>query len=69
MSQESAVLARLERGPLTPLQALREIGCLRLGARIHRLRERGHLIDTDWVERGGKRYASYRLEKKRPTQC
>ena len=33
-----------EHGSITPLEAIREIGCLRLGARIYDLRERGYDI-------------------------
>lgn len=61
MSQKTKILKHLQRRPLTPLEALRRFGCLRLGARIHELREQGHEIETEWVERGGKRYAKYRL--------
>lgn len=61
MSQKTKILKHLQRKPLTPLEALRRFGCLRLGARIHELREQGHDIETEWVERGGKRYAKYRL--------
>lgn len=62
MSQEDAVLARLKKGPLTPLEALREIGTLRLGARIHNLRSKGYAISTDLIEVSGKkRVARYTL--------
>lgn len=44
------ILARLRRGPLTPLEAMREGLGMRLGARILELRERGHEIETKHVE-------------------
>jgi len=41
-SQNTLILGHLARGrSLTPLQALRLFDCLRLGGRIHELRERG----------------------------
>lgn len=53
-------------GSITPLDAIREFGILRLGARIFQLREAGYRIETDTEEsinRYGKtiRYARYRL--------
>lgn len=46
-SQNRLVLNHLKKvGPITPLQALRRYGILRLGARIHDLRESGHFILT-----------------------
>lgn len=61
MSQKDRILNHLKRRPLTPLQALNLYDCLRLGARVYELRNQGHQIDTEWVEKGGKRYARYRL--------
>jgi hypothetical protein len=67
MSQELKVLEMLKRGPVTPLQALRECGSLRLGARIHALRGKGYSIQTDMIEvSGNKRVARYTLKNKRP---
>lgn len=51
------------KGKISPLQALRDYSCLRLAAVVHRLRQAGHAIETDWREQGGTRYAVYRLEK------
>lgn len=61
MSQESQLIRHLKRGPITPLQALSRYGILRLAARINSLRGKGHKIDTQMIERDGKRYAKYRL--------
>jgi hypothetical protein len=44
MTQEEAVIARLKRGPLTSMQAIRELGITRLAARVATLRARGHKI-------------------------
>lgn len=61
MTQNERVLRRLKRKPLTPLLALRELGVMRLSARILELRKQGHDIQRRMVERGGKRYAAYWL--------
>lgn len=46
---------------ITPLEALNEYGCFRLGARIFDLKEQGLNIKTEMVERNGKRFAEYSL--------
>lgn len=65
--QNFLVLAALKRGPLTPLEALRRLGCERLAARIHELREMGHDINRTFVRvktRAGKvRVAKYALNR------
>ena len=44
-TQEGKILAALQAGKtLTPLEALRRFGCLRLGARVHDLRRAGYPI-------------------------
>jgi len=69
MSDKSRVLDYLQvNGSITPMEALREFGCYRLGARIWDLRHDGHSISTEMVEgrdRNGERerYARYRLEE------
>lgn len=67
-SQNARILAHLRIAPITPLEALKYAGCLRLGARIWDLRDAGHQIDTEivqvWNSRGErKRVAKYRLRK------
>lgn len=60
MSQLSDIRDYLATGAsLTPLEALTEFGCMRLGARIYDLRREGVAIVTEMVEKAGKRYASY----------
>lgn len=50
-AQNIAVLAYLKRcGSITPLEALRELGVMRLGARIFELREAGHPIEREMVQ-------------------
>ena len=62
-SQSSQLLNHLKRGrTLSALNALNLFGCLRLAARIHDLRKRGHSIKGDWVQLpGGKRIVCYRI--------
>ena len=66
-SQKELVLAYIEEhGSITPLEAERHIGCLRLGARIWDLRRDGYNIVSELVvveTRGGGRatVARYRL--------
>ena len=63
-SQNKMLLNYLMRGwAITPIDALELFGILRLGARIHNLRQKGHNITTTLVKDGNKRYASYRLIK------
>ena len=64
ISQRAAILARLKDGKkVSQLSALRDFGCMRLAAVIHRLRKQGHKITTDERSQGGKVYAVYRLER------
>lgn len=61
-SQNEWVLAALQRGPLTPLDALDGCGCFRLAARIKDLRDAGHDIHTtDHTLASGKVVAKYSL--------
>ena len=65
MSQKDKVLAHLRAGnTITPLEALRLFGSLRLGAIIFNLREEGHDIKTTMVEGVNNRYASYHLQER-----
>ena len=61
MSQNEVVLKALQKGPLTPVEALSAFGIFRLAARVAELRERGVPIATEKVHAGGKHYARYRL--------
>jgi hypothetical protein len=68
MSQSERILYHLSQGkPLTPLEALRSYGCMRLSARIKELKNEGYdIIMTlkeayDKEEQGVKRFAEYRL--------
>lgn len=63
LNQKTLVLRHLrEKGKISQLQALREYGCMRLAAVIHRLRRDGHKIVTGMRYQGDSQYAVYRLE-------
>ena len=49
-------------GSITPLDALREFGCMRLSARILDLRKLGWNIRTIKTTHNGKKFARYILE-------
>ena len=62
MTQANQILSALKRGEkLTPLQALRKYGCMRLAARIKDLRDAGHDINTTLIRTQGARVARYSL--------
>jgi hypothetical protein len=65
MSQEAQIIKMLRKGPITPLDAFRQVGCMRLAARIHDLKEKGFVIDSTFVRIGGKKVSRYRLIKER----
>ena len=63
MTQNADVLNHLRKNKsLSPLEALRLYGCLRLGARLWELRCKGHLINMT-LAKGRKHYAVYTLLK------
>lgn len=63
-AQTKEILRYLQSGrALTPLEALERFGCFRLGARIYDLKKQGYDIRTDTIQKNGKQFASYSLEK------
>lgn len=64
-TQSAQILAHLKSGKtITPLEALSEYGCFRLGARIWELKQDGHPISGDMVELpSGKHVKRYHLKK------
>jgi hypothetical protein len=62
-TQADRIAALLEKGKsITPLQALNQFGCFRLGARINDLRNAGYRIKTDKVKTNtGATIAKYKL--------
>jgi hypothetical protein len=68
MSQTTDILAMLQAGPITALDALEKVGCFRLAARINDLRRDGHNITTNTITLGnGKSIAQYQLTFKGET--
>jgi hypothetical protein len=65
-TQCEQILAHLKERPITPLEALDLYGCFRLGARVFDLKRDGFDIQTEIIERNGKRFAQYTLNEKRP---
>ena len=69
MTQTERILKYMQDyGSITPLDALREFGCMRLAARISDLKKRGYRIDSTMIEdknRYGEttRYAKYTLRE------
>ena len=69
MTQEEKILDYMERnGSITPLEAMNQLGIMRLGARIFDLKESGIKIITERVTEKNRfgelcSFARYRLEK------
>lgn len=67
MSQTADILSYIQKkGSITPLEALQQLGCFRLGARVWDLRASGVPIEKEMVEENGKRFAKYYMKKSRP---
>ncbi len=70
-TQNQEILEYLtEFGSITPLDAIREFGCMRLASRICDLKKMGYDIHRDMesnINRKGRKvaYARYRMEKVR----
>ena len=64
MTQTAAIRAALEAGEeITPMDALNRFGCFRLAARVDELRREGLPVETVVEQRGGKRFARYRIQR------
>jgi len=63
MTQEEQILNALLAGrKLTPIDALNEFGCMRLGGRVYDLKKRGFDIQTeDFKTPSGKHVALYSI--------
>lgn len=64
LTQADMILSDLRKGvKLTPIDALENYGCFRLGARIYDLKREGHPIKSERVtdRESGKTYARYWL--------
>lgn len=66
MTQAEMILADLLKGKrITPIDALRDYGCFRLGARVFDLKQEGYDIRTGiYVTEGGAHVAEYWLPAK-----
>ena len=68
MTQNEMVLSWLKKTHIGPMEAMRELGIMRLASRINDLRNDGHKIDTSWdyvTDRHGeeRRVARYTLKE------
>ncbi len=68
MTQCELLLNRLERGPITPMEAWNELGLYRLAARVADLKDAGHKIVKQTVNVANRfgescRVARYSLER------
>lgn len=62
-SQSTWILTQLRNGrKLSAYEALQEVGCFRLAARINDLRKAGHNVKTLKAHSGSKHFAVYYLE-------
>ena len=67
MTQNEMVLSWLKKSHIGPMEAMKELGIMRLAARIKDLRDDGHKIDMSWnyvTDRYGqeRRVARYTLK-------
>lgn len=71
MTQTERVLMYMrDFGSVSPVEALRDLGCMRLAARISDLKKKGYVIQRDMVSSSNRygdevRYAMYRLVETR----
>ena len=65
VSQNNQIISYLKiGGPLTPYEALRIFGCLRLSARVYELKKKGWPISKDLITVGHKKQvAKYYLNQ------
>lgn len=63
MTQCEMILNHLKKNPngITPYEALRNFGCLRLASRISDLRKEGYDIISERETKNGKTYCRYKL--------
>ena len=58
--QKQAILEHLKKGgSLTPIDALRLTGTMKLATRVSELRDMGHPIKDEWVEKDGAKFKRY----------
>ena len=59
MSQHTMILKMLKKGWISPLDALKGAGSMKLSTRVGELRKAGHIIFDKWHP--SKKYKLYRL--------
>ena len=65
MSQTLQILEYMKaHGSITPLEALENIGCFRLGARIWELKDMGFPVAGTMVSENGKRFKRYYMKSR-----
>ena len=63
-SQNKKILSFLKsKKSITPIEALNLFGCFRLSGRIYDLRKEGHKIESEIIEKNGKHFSKYSLQK------
>ena len=64
ISQDDAILKALQAGRvITPMDALRDFGCMRLAARIADIKKAKFDILDEFVEFNGKRFKKYWIHR------
>lgn len=63
MTQHESILKQLKRRWMTPLDALKLCGTMKLASRVSELRRDGVVILDRWVEVNGKRFKAYRITR------
>jgi hypothetical protein len=61
MSQHTQILKMLRKGWISPLDALRGAGSMKLSTRVGELRRAGHIVFDKW--HSSKKYKIYRLAR------
>ena len=61
MSQTSQLISLMKRKWVTPQDALKHCGSMRLAARVHDLRMQGINVIDRWVERDDTRFKAYKI--------
>lgn len=63
MTQHESIIKELRKAWITPLDALRLCGTMKLASRVSELRRDGVPILDRWVEVNGKRFKAYRIAR------
>jgi hypothetical protein len=73
MTQSEMLEIMLSEGWVSPMDALREAGCMRLGARVYEWKAAGRQVLERWAEGPGRfgkaRWKEFRFSPKKPEQA